>query len=285
MKNLFSLLLLFLFVFSSSIYANLMIAPTRLETKLDRQVTESFIVVNRSEEKVKIGVEPIPFSEQTKNSDISKYISVNPKVVSLAAGKSRVIRVTIKPDAELKKKPGEYYGRIMFKTLEKEKKEGKEERPKNNQDVGMKIDLIFNISIPVYGSVSSGLPELKAQCFIDKEGPKVKLENTGLWRFDGYMTLYGKNKESELTKERIMLTRQTSKDVVLKIKSETIGKEAVPMEFTTLDKDKKVKTLTDNCIFNRYVEAVAQPETKVKTEVGKVPPVKPAATSSKKGTK
>jgi P pilus assembly chaperone PapD len=231
-----------------------MIAPTRLESKLDNKpITESFIVVNRSEDKVKIGVEPILFSEETKGKDISKYISVNPKVVSLAAGKSRVIRVTVKPSPDIKGKTGEYYGRIMFKTLEKEKKEGKEERPKNSQDVGMKIDLIFNISIPVYVSIGTGTPEVKAQCFIDKDGPKVKVENKGLWRFDGYVTLYGKNKESELAKERVMVTRQNSKDVALKLKAENIGKDAIPLAFTTIDKEKKVTTLTDNCIFTKYV--------------------------------
>ncbi|MEI6092712.1 MAG: hypothetical protein WCQ47_03400 [bacterium] len=282
MKKLLSLVLFLMFFCSSYLYSNLMIAPTRLEAKLDRQTTESFIVVNRSEDKVKIGVEPIPFSEDMKNSRIEKYITINPKVVSLDAGKSRVIRVTVKPDAELRKKAGEYYARIMFKTLAKEKKAGKEERPKGSQDVGMKIDLIFNISIPVYGSVGTGTPELKAQCFVDKDGaPKVKIENTGLWRFDGYLVLYGKNRESELAKERVMITRQSSKEITLKLKADNIGKEAVPLDFTSLEKDKKVKIVTDNCIFNKFVQVT--PSAVAKEGVAKA--VKSAPAASKKGIK
>ncbi|MCX6111906.1 MAG: fimbria/pilus periplasmic chaperone [Proteobacteria bacterium] len=226
MKISLSLIFIVTVFCSGSLYSNLMIAPTRLEVKLEGQATESFVVVNQSADKLKIGIEPIPFgasgvsAESAAKTDISKYISINPKVINLAAGKSRVVRVTVRADQEVKKKKGEYYARLLFKTIEKEKREITKKKEKAPKDVSMVVDLIFNVSIPVYGTVGSGTPEIKTECFIDKEGPKVRLINSGLWRFDGNLVLYSKNKDAELTKERVMMVRETSREIPIKLKQE-----------------------------------------------------------------
>ena len=287
MKISLSFLLAVVGLFCGSLYPNLMIAPTRLEVKLEGQATESFVVVNQSADKLKIGIEAIPFgatglseSEATK-TDISKYISVNPKVISLAAGKSRVVRVTVRANQDIKKNKGEYYARLLFKTVEKEKRETAKKKDKSPKDVAMVVDLVFNVSIPVYGTVGTGTPEIKTECFIDKEGPKVKLTNSGLFRFDGNIVLYSKNKESELTKERVMMVRETSKEITLKLKPEAL-KDVVPLELVTMDKKKSVKLLNDNCLFKSILastETTKDAAANKPTAKGKKVKAKAAATT------
>jgi P pilus assembly chaperone PapD len=248
MRFLCSLFLVVGVLFGNSVYANLMIAPTRLEVKLEKgQTTESFVVVNQSNDKLKVGIEAISFGANDvspaneKKTDISKYISINPKVVNLAAGKSRVIRITVRPDQELKKNKGEYYARLLFKTLEKEKREINKKKNGGPKDVAMEVDLL-------YGTVGDGAPEIKTECFIDKNGPKIRLTNSGLWRFDGNITLFSKNRQSELAKERVMMIRETKREIALKIKPELL-KDPVTLELSSIDKKKPVKALNDNCIF------------------------------------
>jgi len=261
-----------------------MIAPTRLEVKLEGVATESFVVVNQSADKLKIGVEAIPFAAigiseaEANKTDISKYISINPKVINLAAGKSRIVRVTVRATPDIKKNKGEYYARLLFKTVEKEARPDSKKKQRSPKDVAMVVDLVFNVSIPVYGTVGSGTPEIKTECFIDKEGPKVRLVNSGLWRFDGSIILYSKNKESELAKERVMMIRQTSRDVPLKIKPEAL-KDVVPLELITMDKKKTVKALNDNCQFKTIVASTETAKDNAKTKpTTKVKDVKAKAT-------
>ncbi|MFH1223404.1 MAG: fimbria/pilus periplasmic chaperone [Pseudomonadota bacterium] len=239
------------FVYSLGVYADIMIAPTRMETGLEKPSTESFVVKNNSTDNIKMSITPDVFDTKgiTTKYDISKYININPKMIKLKAGQSRTVRVSLRPDAQLKKGKGEYYARIFFKTVEKEQKGPKKPKKEEPNVLQMDINLVFNVSIPVYGSLGKGTSEMKAECETEKDDTlKIKVTNAGLWRFDGSIVLYGKDGKTELAKERLLMPRGYTKDIELKLKPEDIKVNEIPITFTSLEDRMKVKVLTNKCL-------------------------------------
>jgi len=249
--------------YSAGTYANIMIAPTRMEVGLEKSTTESFVVMNTSAEKMKMAVLATSFDTKGDNKyDISKYISINPKMISLNPNQSRTVRVTLRPDEELRKGKGEYYARILFKTVEKEQRKVPKKTTEQKNTVSMDIDLVFNVSIPVYASLGKGTPEMKADCVADKNGVlTVKVTNSGLWRFDGNMILYAAakdTKKAELSKERLLMLRNNSKDIEVKLKAADLTGAALPIDFVSTDEKNKVKVLSNSCPIKQLVATAAK---------------------------
>ena len=261
MKTFFILFFTAFFLYTGSAYSNIMIAPTRMEVGLDKPTTESFVVMNTSTDKIKMAIVATAFDTKgiTEKYDISKYLSINPKMISLNPNQSRTVRVTLRPDEELKKGKGEYYARILFKTVEKEQKKApKKKITEEKNTVSMDIDLVFNVSIPVYGSLGKGTPEMKADCIVGKNGAMTaKVTNSGLWRFDGTMILTSpKDSTVELAKERILMPRGYTKEVELKLKPEDLKNDALPVNFVSLEDKMKVKIVSNSCSLKQLTAAV-----------------------------
>jgi len=249
------LLALAVLSFNLSAANSFLVAPTSAEIKLDRPTTLSFVVTNNGDEKIRISVSPIFFPVGSKfmpplkqigtkgsdYDDISKNMVVSPKVVSLGQGEQRTVRVSVRPPAGLK--DGEYRAHILFAMLDVASSVTSK---KKGEGFSMKLDFKSETAVVVYGSVGSGNPDLGATCSVAKNKTKVSVKNNGLWRFDGWLTIYDAvNKDKKLVEEKVFMTRETSKDILLNW-SPTASQKVIKIDWIPLDEKKKRITTTCN---------------------------------------
>jgi hypothetical protein len=235
-------LMLLTAMLSGSLYSNLMVTPSRVEVKLDKPMTQMFSVYNKGDKKVTLAVEPY-YKEVDKNKlmdpstagadDLSKYIKIAPKVIKVGPKKSRAIRVSIRPTAELKAKKGEYKVHILFRNIDVD-----EEVKKVATDKKTKRPDIVSLS-----------------GYVDGETPRIKVVNYGLWRFDGWVRFYNE-KGVQVMDARVFMPRQSIEFV--SIKKDVMP---IPMKTEFVPLDKKKKTLAGNlCSFGEQRPAsVAKP--------------------------
>jgi hypothetical protein len=260
-------LMLLTAMLSGSLYSNLMVTPSRVEVKLDKPMTQMFSVYNKGDKKVTLAVEPY-YKEVDKNKlmdpstagadDLSKYIKIAPKVIKVGPKKSRAIRVSIRPTAELKAKKGEYKVHILFRNIdvdEEVKKVATDKKTKRPDIVSLSGELKVNVAVPVYASVGDENVEIKVDCYVDGETPRIKVVNYGLWRFDGWVRFYNE-KGVQVMDARVFMPRQSIEFV--SIKKDVMP---IPMKTEFVPLDKKKKTLAGNlCSFGEQRPAsVAKP--------------------------
>ncbi len=250
-------LLLLLAVLSFNLYAvnSFLVAPTSAEIKLDRPTTLSFVVTNNGDSKIRISVSPIFFPVGSKfmpplkqiggnvsgYDDISKNMVVSPKVVSLGKGEQRTVRVSVRPPAGLK--DGEYRAHVLFAMLDVANSVLSK---KNGEGFSMRLDFKSETAVVVYGSVGSGDSSLETACSVAKNKTKVSVKNNGLWRFDGWLTIYdAEKKDKKLVEEKVFMTRETSKDMLLNW-SPSANQKIIKIDWVPLDEKKKRTTTTCN---------------------------------------
>lgn len=270
MKKMF--LSLIVMVFGAGVLnANMMIAPTKMEAKLDRTRTESFILVNKYKEPAKIEILAVPennfvsvplIKDGFAKYDLSPYMKVSPKVVKLQPEKGRTIRVSVVPTKELKAEPGDYVARVLFKTLERNLTPKKQKE--KAETVSMKINFLFNVTIPAYGTVGSGQPALKAYCFTENKKPVVGLINTAAFRYEGNAEFY--NVSDDTTKVKKLFTtdmsvfREASRTYEVESKGALNKNEKYTLKLVHGTDPKTQKAYTFTCSFkdskNAFLEAV-----------------------------
>lgn len=225
---------LFIFIcslFSLTTYASgtsFLVAPTSAEIDLKKPNTVSFVVVNNGDNRIRVSASPIFFpvgskfmppmesivNEKEDRDDLSKYMVVSPKVVSLKSGERRTIRVSIRPSVELSE--GEYRAHVLFSTIDIERSASVRRKKKDGDGFSMSMSFKTETGVVIYGSKGKGSSKMDAKCYLIKDKTKIKIINSGLWRFDGWLTIYDpNNRNKKLVEEKVFLTRQSKQDVLL----------------------------------------------------------------------
>jgi P pilus assembly chaperone PapD len=216
----------------------------------------SFVVTNNGTGQVRVDISPIYFSvdskfmpaakplnaSTTKNDDLSSFIIVSPKVVSIKQGEQRTVRVSVRPQPGLKE--GEYRAHILFSMLDiadSVQVKGKKGK-KGEEGLSMKINFKSETAVVIYGSVGKGLADLKTSCSLLKNGKtKVVITNSGKWRFDGWLRIYDGSKK--LADEKVFMTRESIRDTVLNWAPKD-SKGPITIKWVPLDNKKKEFTTT-----------------------------------------
>ena len=254
--SLFLSVVFFLIIFGPSmLFAKntFLVAPTSAEISLDRPNTISFVVTNNGDGQVRVAISPIYFSVDSKfmptakpldpatttSDDLSSYMIISPKVVSLKPGEQRTVRVSIRPKADAFKE-GEYRAHVLFSMLDvadtmntKDAKEG----------VSMKLNFKSETAVVVYGSFGKGTADLKTDCKIIKDKKtKVMITNAGKWRFDGWLRILDGDKK--LTEDKVFIVRESIRETVLNWTPKDID---APIKITWVPLDEKKKSFTTIC--------------------------------------
>jgi hypothetical protein len=252
-----------LFLLPSTLFAanTFLVAPTNAEISLDKPNTISFVATNNGDSQIRLSISPKYFPVDSKymppakplnvatagTDDLSSFMIISPKVVSLKPGEQRTVRVSIRPQPGLKE--GEYRGHVLFSTLdiaesvtvEGEKGKGGE------KGLSMQINFKTETAVVVYGSVGNGLADLNTSCSLVGTGKtKVVVTNSGKWRFDGWLRIYEGSKKR--VDEKVFMTRESIREIVLnwappQDKEGKDKKELVTITWVPLDeKHKEFKT-------------------------------------------
>ncbi|MEI6093810.1 MAG: hypothetical protein WCQ47_09080, partial [bacterium] len=173
-----------------------------------------------------------------KSDDISKYMIISPKLISLKPGEQRTVRVSVRPPSE-SLKDGEYRSHILFAMLDVADTQTKT----NKQGFSMKLNFKSETAVVVYGSVGKGVANIQTICEILKNGKtKVNITNDGKWRFDGWLRILDGDKK--LAEDKIFMTRESIRSTVLNWAPKDKDQ---PIKITWVPMDEGKKKFTTTC--------------------------------------
>ncbi len=233
------LTLICLYSTSVSAAASFSVAPGILKFDLIRPKTQPFLVKNNGDERIRIIIKPIYFAlgsrffragepisaedatGDTTNDDLTSYILLSPRVLSLKPGQRRTVRISIRPPSTLT--PGDYRGHLLIRTLEgKPKTVRQTRRTADGKEISINLKIKLETAIAVYGRV--GEPEIKLEweCRQNEEGILELLAiNRSAWMFKGWVGAYdsGKGENSDpLDVGRVISFRESKRPITLKAK-------------------------------------------------------------------
>lgn len=200
----FIILLLF-FPFFTLAKNSFLVAPGIVEFDLKKPITQSFIITNDGDDTIRLKITPTYFeiddhtfslgkhlNEETKKiEDLTGFMRVSPKRLSLKPGQRRDIRVSIRPGKNLS--DGDYRSHLLVQMLEVARVISS--GVADGSSMGMNISVKMETAIAIYGSKGQGKPSLEFFCRQKPDDNKFELQivNPSDWRFDGQVTLTENN--------------------------------------------------------------------------------------------
>lgn len=135
--------LIFLLLISVQVWGfNFSVSPTGFEVNLEKRVTNEVTVTNPNNYSMRIKVETEKPENCKEEEYLGEWVTIYPKIVTLAPFEEKVIRFSIRKPTVLKK--GRYRTYLVFKEIPS-KVQG--EREKAN------IQILGEIAINVYGYI------------------------------------------------------------------------------------------------------------------------------------
>lgn len=221
-----SLLLILVFLISNSsliLANNFLVAPgvLHLNTKDNRPV-DSFIVRNTSNEKIRLRLSPTYYPIGSKSmkmgtpiredivDDISKFLIVSPRVVSLKPGQRRTVRVAFRKTKPYE--PGDYRAHILIRTVAPVKQKTKPKNEAKGVSLNLKIKLQTAIAVYVHSGKSNASLEFQVNK-IKSDIEIISINNTK-FKYDGwFQIIQGKNKSNV---QRFMVFRESMRSFFVK---------------------------------------------------------------------
>ncbi len=233
MKSIYLALILITFLsFSSASFAknSFLVAPGIVNFDLKKPETQSFIITNNGDEKIRLTIEPVYYAPDAKSLNLGKHLNadtagiesligtlrVSPRRLSLNPGQRRDIRVSIRPKPGLS--DGDYRSHLAIKMLETAYsiKAG----DADNGGVGMNINVKLQTGVALYGSIGErAKADLVFSCTKHPKTNNLTLtvKNDSKWRFAGIVTIMGTDPSKEaIYNERTVVLRDTIRDVKIK---------------------------------------------------------------------
>ncbi len=143
--------------------------------RIDRPISKEVTIINNTNKPTRIQID-LQIDEDYKDYDLSKYIKVYPKVISLPAKGRRVVRFRVTPTKGML--DGEYKTYMYFKELPKERTKAdilKESNTIDDGKIGVNLSFLTNMGISIYGrkgELIQGIEILESKITEDKN--KIK---------------------------------------------------------------------------------------------------------------
>lgn len=215
-----ALIMIVTMLFSSYASArnSFLVAPGRVDFDLNRPQTQSFIITNNGDGKIRLTITPIYFpiddkslaagkhinSETAKIEDITSAVRVAPKTLSLRPGQRRDIRISVRPPKDLAE--GDYRTHLLVSMKEIAKSfKGNTE---SENSVGMQLNLKMETAVAIYGRVGERDPKLEISCNKGDQ-QSFKVLNKSPWRFDGVIQFYPENSATATYEDRVVSLRES----------------------------------------------------------------------------
>ncbi|OUS04023.1 hypothetical protein A9Q81_06295 [Gammaproteobacteria bacterium 42_54_T18] len=219
------IILLMCFINQPSFAKNsFLVAPGRVDFDISKPTTQSFIITNNGDGNIRLSIKPIyiPIDskslaagshikpETAKNEDITQFVRVAPRTLSLKPGQRRDIRISIRPPSSLSE--GDYRTHLLVSMLETAQviKGGES----GADSLGMQLNIKMETAVAIYGRKGERNPELTVSCTRDQVTEKLVLNivNSSLWRFDGFIRAYNPNNpEKSIYENRLVSLRESKK--------------------------------------------------------------------------
>lgn len=181
LKKLFLKFLLFTAVsLSASAYINL--APTTLDKNIKAGAYQEFTLFNDTTIPFRYKITPMAMTENKKVIDMSKWIEVYPKIVTVKPTEAKKFKVYVKADKGALE--GDYGAFLSIKQMSAPKLKGEE-----TENLGAGMVVMVNLNMGIYG-------------YVGDETPKIETTAPVIYKKDGksFLKMKVKNKTNRLVK-------------------------------------------------------------------------------------
>lgn len=181
LKKLFLKFLLFTAVsLSASAYINL--SPTTLDKNIKAGAYQEFTLYNDTTIPFRYKITPIEMVGNSKVSDMSKWIEVYPKIVTVRPAESKKFKVYVKADKEALE--GDYGAFLNIRQMSAPKLKGEDE-----ENIGAGMVIMVNLNMGIYG-------------YVGDETPNIEVSEPSVYKKDGksFLKMKVKNKTNRLIK-------------------------------------------------------------------------------------
>ena len=200
------LMILSALVFADTAIArnSFLVAPGRVNIDLSRPMTQSFIITNNGDEKIRLSIDPVYFAVDSKSlaagepigkhaagyDDLHEFVRVSPRALSLRPGQRRDIRISIRSPGDLDQ--GDYRAHLLVRMVETAMTVSSGDLTDPNT-MGMQLNVKMETGVALYGHMGERNPQIDFQCRHDESGNVlIQATNTSPWLFDGWVRLFPK---------------------------------------------------------------------------------------------
>lgn len=181
LKKLFLKFLLFTAVsLSASAYINL--SPTTLDKNIKAGAYEEFTLYNDTTIPFRYKITPMAMTENKKAMDMSKWVEVYPKIVTVRPTESKKFKVYVKADKGALE--GDYGAFLNIRQMSAPKLKGE-----TDESVGAGAIIMVNVNMGIYG-------------YVGDEVPKIEVVEPSVYKKEGksFLKMKVKNKTNRLVK-------------------------------------------------------------------------------------
>lgn len=174
-----------------------LVAPERAMFDFNKVETKKFILTNTSNEPIRLSVKPefIPIDSKfinigkhvesyTANDDLTSYVRVAPRVVSLNPGERRDIRVQIRPNKSLEN--GDYRTHLLVENIATATEKAE---VASSENIQMNISMRMQTAIALYARRGDYSSDLSFECKNIKGKQHVMAINASPYMFEGKFSI------------------------------------------------------------------------------------------------
>ncbi|MGD1524660.1 hypothetical protein [Vibrio owensii] len=195
-RNLLAASLAALLSTSAMAAGGFLVAPERAKFDFDKVETKKFILTNTSDEPIRLSIKPefIPMDSKhisigshiesyDNDDDLTPFVRVAPRIVSLEPGERRDIRVQVRPSNKLTN--GDYRTHLLVENIATAQEKAVVE---SSDDIKMNIALRMQTAIALYARRGDYSQDLSFEC-ADKG---VTVTNSSAYMFEGKVNIDSK---------------------------------------------------------------------------------------------
>lgn len=219
------LICIFLVLWSAPLNAkrSFLVAPTHFYINLDEPVrTQTLVVSNTGDDTLHLRVAPIFLTADSpslrlghvlkgyveEENDISPYIRVSPRVLTLHPGQERDVRLSIHPPDHLA--VGAYRAHILFHMIDLNRERSTADS--NHSSVALNLNLSMEMAISIYATRGAGEARLAFSCYRDKQHQLgIRVTNASAWRYEGPLVIKDIQHKQLLQTIDLVMLRNTQK--------------------------------------------------------------------------
>ncbi|MDF1760324.1 MAG: hypothetical protein P1U40_07275 [Coxiellaceae bacterium] len=207
-----------------------LVAPTHVNIDLTHRKIQTFIVSNTGDDRVHIKIKPIfmpvasrslqlgkaLFPQKEKSYDLSSYIIVSPRALSLSPGEEREVRMSISPPHNLPS--GAYRSHLLFHMIHANKRPIAATGSGSKKTIKFNLNMMMEMAISIYGTKGSGDAKLAFQCRRLKDGNlNIAATNASPWRFEGTLNVSPLAQHKTDVPVDLVLLRDSKRELQTKI--------------------------------------------------------------------
>ncbi|PCI28329.1 MAG: hypothetical protein COB67_06675 [SAR324 cluster bacterium] len=211
------------------------VAPGVVQFEFSRLRTQSFMISNTGDERVRLVIRPVYFAVDSRSlragtplnpdrkvqDNISSSLVISPRVLSLAPNQRRKVRVSLRPQKQLRQ--GDYRAHLLISVLKG--KSGRVNPPiTTTTGLAINLDIQMETAVAVYARMGKAVYDFHWDCSKNSQNQLIVTAiNPNQWRFKGWVGIFTPEstvKTPPLTLVRLISLRESKRPLLTELPAE-----------------------------------------------------------------